>query len=68
MVFNGTRGQLVVNLLRGLHEEIITTASLAFWEAYLKDDAAAKKWLISGGFEGYVGDAGEYRHTVDSRQ
>lgn len=61
MVFNGTRGQLAVNPLRGLHEGIITTASLAFWEAYLKDDAAAKKWLASGGFEGYLGDAGVYK-------
>lgn len=45
MVYNGTRGKLKVNPKREEHERIIKVASLAFWEAYLKDDAAAKAWL-----------------------
>ena len=45
MVYNGTRGKLTINPKREEHERIIKVASLAFWEAYLKDDAMARKWL-----------------------
>ncbi|MGQ0527192.1 MAG: alpha/beta hydrolase family protein [Alphaproteobacteria bacterium] len=45
MVYNGTRGKLEKNPNREEHENIITIASLAFWDAYLKDDAAALDWL-----------------------
>ena len=29
------------------HHQAIKAISTAFWDAYLKDDAAAKKWLTS---------------------
>ena len=45
MVYNGTRGKLSVNPKRDEHEAIIKLASLAFWDAYLKDDERAMKWL-----------------------
>ena len=45
MVYNGTRGKLADNPLREQHEMEIIHASHAFWEAFLKDDAAAKEWL-----------------------
>lgn len=45
MVYNGTRGKLSNNPLREVHEQEIMHASLAFWEAYLRDDEAAKVWL-----------------------
>jgi dienelactone hydrolase len=63
MVYNGTRGKLEENPLRPLHEEIIKIASLAFWEAYLKGDQAAKQWLQNGGFSAYLGEAGEFRYS-----
>ncbi len=45
MVYNGTRGKLEKNPNREKHEDIIKVSSLAFWDAFLKDDAAAKEWL-----------------------
>jgi dienelactone hydrolase len=62
MVYNGTRGQLEENPLRGRHEDIIKIASLAFWEAYLRHDEDAKRWLQNGGFAAYLGGAGEFRY------
>jgi dienelactone hydrolase len=45
MVYNGTRGKLSANPLREQHEQEILAAVYAFWEAYLKDNEAAKAWL-----------------------
>lgn len=45
MVYNGTRGKLSANPKREEHEAIIKVASLAFWEAYLRDDERAMQWL-----------------------
>jgi dienelactone hydrolase len=61
MVYNGTRGKLGENPLRGRHEEIIKIASLAFWETYLREDKTAKDWLVKGGFAAYLGTDGQYR-------
>lgn len=66
MVYNGTRGQLEVNPLRPQHEELIKVSSLAFWDAYLKDDKNALEWLKNGGFEGLLGEAGTFHASVDS--
>ena len=44
------RGQLGENPKRAEHEMIIKVAALAFWDAFLKDDAAARDWLDNGGF------------------
>lgn len=61
MVYNGTRGKLEENPLRGAHEEIIKMFSLAYWDAYLKDDAAAMAWLKGGAGADYLGGAGELK-------
>lgn len=45
MVYNGTRGKLKENPKRDEHERLIIEGAYAFWEAYLKDDDAAKAWL-----------------------
>lgn len=45
MVYNGTRGQLGINPNREVHEREIINGTLAFWEAYLKDEDGAKEWL-----------------------
>lgn len=58
MVYNGSRGKLEENPKRSLHEEIIKLISLAFWDAYLKKDDAAKNWLhhITAQWLGAEGD------------
>jgi predicted dienelactone hydrolase len=38
----------------------IRLASTAFWDAYLKDDPAAKKWLNDGDFARGLGDEGTF--------
>jgi dienelactone hydrolase len=60
MVYNGTRGKLEANPLREPHEDFIKIMSLAFWEAYLKNDVAALEWLKNGA-KTWLGDAGELR-------
>ncbi|MBK9562997.1 MAG: hypothetical protein IPO54_07770 [Micavibrio sp.] len=60
MVYNGTRGKLEANPLREPHEEFIKMLSLAFWEGYLKNDAAALAWLKDGAAQ-WVGAAGELK-------
>ncbi len=62
MVYNGSRGKLADNPKRGIHEDIIKIASLAYWDAYLKDDQAAREWLLDGGFEKWLGDDGSFKH------
>lgn len=39
-------------------QRLICEGSTAFWNAYLKDDAAAKQWLQGGGFAQAIGSAG----------
>jgi predicted dienelactone hydrolase len=64
MVFAGSRGNLEKNPKRDTHEEIINILSLAFWDAYLKHDEAAREWLSSDGVKLYLQD----RATYDYRQ
>lgn len=60
MVFAGSRGQLGENPKRAVHEDIVKTAALAFWDAYLKNDAAAKSWLTGGEFAAWLDAEGRY--------
>lgn len=55
MVFAGSRGKLAENPLRERHEEIIKVASLAFWDAYLRDDQGAREWLGGQGLRDFAG-------------
>ena len=64
MVYNGSRGKLGDNPKRGLHEDLIKIAALAFWDAQLKDDKAARDWLVNGGFSQWAGEEAEYRHRA----
>lgn len=48
MVYVGSRGQLGENPKRAEHETIIRAGALAFWDAFLKDDDAARDWLTRG--------------------
>ncbi len=51
MVFAGSRGKLAAHPKRKIHEAIIKISSLAFWDAYLKEDQLAKDWLTEKGIE-----------------
>ena len=58
MVFSGRIG-----ILRPLDKEqqaLILSSSLAFWDACLKDDVTAKKWLADGAFEKALGVGGTF--------
>ena len=63
MVYNGTRGQLAANPLRPLHENMIKMTSLAFWDAYLKDDSQAMAWLRDGRVEAFLGSDARYQFS-----
>lgn len=60
MVYNGSRGKLGVNPKRDVHERIIRVLSLAFWDAYLKQDQAAKEWLTGSGVRAWLGEEASY--------
>lgn len=40
------------------HLPLIKAAAVAFWQAYLENDAAARRWLDQGGYARFVGAAG----------
>ncbi len=61
MVYNGTRGKLAVNEKRELHENHIKIGSLAFWDAYLKEDKSAMEWLKTG-FQEWLADEADLKH------
>jgi predicted dienelactone hydrolase len=63
MIYNGTRGQLEVNPLREIHEDLIKVAALGFWNAQLKNDEKARAWLEGGGAAAYMAAYGEFRGT-----
>jgi hypothetical protein len=39
--------------------DLILQGTTAFWDAYLKGDAAAKSWLSRGGYAGALGADGK---------
>jgi dienelactone hydrolase len=45
---------------RARHHELILQSGTAFWDAYLKGDAAALKWLAEGGFQKALGREGTF--------
>lgn len=65
MVYNGTRGALAANPLRDRHEDMIQRVSLAWWDAWLKKDEAARQWLQSGEIDAYLKDCAQWRCAFD---
>ena len=59
MVFSG-RARRNQNPQDEPMQHIIRAASLAFWDAYLRDDPSAKAWLKTGGFESALGLLGKF--------
>ncbi|MCK6419151.1 MAG: hypothetical protein L6Q57_09550 [Alphaproteobacteria bacterium] len=64
MIYNGTRGKLEENPLRGRHEEIIQIASLAYWDALLRHDSKAEHWLREGGLQDWLGKDARFAMTM----
>jgi predicted dienelactone hydrolase len=60
MVFSGRRHPAGVGVpdKYPLFQDLILMSSTAFWDAYLRGDAAAKAWLANGGLETALGRAG----------
>ena len=61
MVFNGSRGKLGQNPNREKHERIIQVSALAYWDMMLKNDSAARDWLMGEGYQTWLGDEGEFK-------
>lgn len=58
MIFAGSRGKLGEHPLRGRHEALVKIVSLAFWDACLRGDSTAEKWLAGAGVRDFCdGDA-----------
>ncbi len=39
-------------------------ATTAFWDAYLKEDAAARTWLAGGGYSRALGSSGTFEEKL----
>lgn len=48
----------------GLFQDLIRQSTTAFWDAYLRSDAAAKTWLAGGGFEAALGSDGTFEKKI----
>jgi predicted dienelactone hydrolase len=59
MVFAGQRLGGHVDAKDPLFHALIFESTTAFWDAYLKQDAVAKKWLAGGGFRDEMGANGK---------
>lgn len=58
MIFSG-RGRLPGDRSKDERfQELIRASTLAFWDAYLREDASARKWFAVGGFETMMGRDG----------
>jgi len=47
---------------------VILAGSTAFWDAYLRDDAAAKRWLANGDFAAALGTDGVFEQKPGAAQ
>jgi len=58
MVFSGRSGLRGDRSKDDLFRSLILQCATAFWDAFLKGDAKARKWLAEGGLTGAVGTEG----------
>jgi predicted dienelactone hydrolase len=63
MIFSG-RGRLGTAAKDGRFQELIRMSSTAFWDAYLKDDTEARRWLAQGDFEHALGAEGTFEKKL----
>jgi predicted dienelactone hydrolase len=59
MIFAGQRRQASQGEKDPRFRDLILQGTTAFWDAYLKGDAAAKSWLSRGGYAGVLGADGK---------
>jgi predicted dienelactone hydrolase len=59
MIFAGQRRQTRKGEKDPHFRDLILQGTTAFWDAYLKGDAAAKAWLSRGGYAGALGGDGK---------
>src|SRR5438874_9964634 len=59
MIFSG-RGVLPGGEKDEFFQSYIRMSSIAFWDAYLKEDAKAKSWLDGDGFSNALGSSGTF--------
>ncbi len=50
-----------------LFQKLICASTTAFWDAYLKGNAAAKKWLLEGGCEKLLGKEASFEHKTPAK-
>jgi predicted dienelactone hydrolase len=60
MTFATLRASPELKKKDALFHDLICISSTAFWDAYLKNDAAAKKWLSDGGFKTALDQEGTF--------
>jgi hypothetical protein len=60
MVFAGRSGVRGNRSKDPVFHDLIRLSTTVFWDAYLKDDAIAKSWLATGGFEQALGKNGTF--------
>src|SRR6266581_303383 len=66
MIFSG-RGGMRGGEKDALFQNYIRMSSVAFWDAYLKEEAKAKKWLTSDGFQDVLGANGTFEQKLNPR-
>ncbi|HEX3551931.1 MAG TPA: hypothetical protein VIA62_01730 [Thermoanaerobaculia bacterium] len=59
MIFSGRGLQAGRGEKDARFQDLILQGTTAFWDAYLKGDAAAKSWLARGGYAGALGGEGK---------
>jgi predicted dienelactone hydrolase len=64
MVFSGRPREAKGGEKDAQLQSLVKMGSIAFWDAYLKDEAEAKAWLSRGGFAGVLGEDGVFEKKM----
>jgi len=69
VIFNGAdhmtfSGHIIKHASDAEFQPLILAGSTAFWDAYLKGNAAAKTWLYNGGFAQFIGTKGTFEKKL----
>ena len=60
MIFSGRRRFRGLGTNDAVFHDLIRMSTTAFWDAYLKQDSEAKKWLSGGQFQAVLGQHGTF--------
>jgi hypothetical protein len=69
VIFNGAdhmafSGHIIPRATDAGFQALICDGSVAFWDAYLRGNAAAKDWLYNGGFSALIGTKGTFEKKL----